>query len=81
MLTIEYATSYKYVAFHTYTLLTLVEVKPCQLVDGVCLVMDATEGPMTQLDFILSKALSARFMSVVMNKVDRNPSAPGSSRQ
>ena len=30
------------------------------MVDGVCLVVDATDGPMTQTKFVLSKALQAR---------------------
>ena len=47
------------------------------MVDGVCLVVDATEGPMTQTRFVLSKALSLNLCPiVVMNKVDRASSRP-----
>ncbi|KAJ3569263.1 hypothetical protein NP233_g5162 [Leucocoprinus birnbaumii] len=42
------------------------------MVDGVALVVDATEGPMTQTRFVLSKALSRGLRPlVVVNKVDR----------
>ena len=42
------------------------------MVDGVALVVDATEGPMTQTKFVLSKALKANLRPfVVINKVDR----------
>ena len=42
------------------------------MVDGVCLVVDATDGPMTQTRFVLSKALKAGLRPVVViNKVDR----------
>ncbi|ORX91615.1 small GTP-binding protein [Basidiobolus meristosporus CBS 931.73] len=42
------------------------------MVDGVALVVDATEGPMTQTKFVLSKALEAGLKPlVVINKVDR----------
>ncbi|KAJ3190762.1 hypothetical protein HK101_008402 [Irineochytrium annulatum] len=45
------------------------------MVDGVILVVCATEGPMTQTRFVLSKALAQGLRPlVVMNKVDR-PSA------
>lgn len=43
------------------------------MVDGVCLVVDATEGPMTQTKFVLSKALSHGLKPVVIfNKSDRD---------
>jgi GTP-binding protein len=42
------------------------------LVDGVCLVVDAGEGPMAQTKYVLSRALQARLpIVVVLNKVDR----------
>lgn len=42
------------------------------MVDGVCLLVDATEGVMTQTKFVLSKALAAGLKPiVVINKVDR----------
>ncbi|KAJ3226017.1 hypothetical protein HK099_005723 [Clydaea vesicula] len=45
------------------------------MVDGVCLVVDATEGPMTQTKFVLSKALALNLNPlVIMNKVDRESS-------
>lgn len=48
------------------------------MVDGVALVVDATDGPMTQTKFVLSKAL-ARGLSpfVIVNKVDRPTGRPG----
>lgn len=43
-----------------------------QMVDGVCLVVCATEGPMPQTKFVLKKALSHKLKPiVVINKVDR----------
>lgn len=43
------------------------------LVDGVLLVVDATEGPMPQTRFVLGKALSKSFKPIVVfNKVDRD---------
>ncbi|KAJ2161378.1 hypothetical protein GGF46_001556 [Coemansia sp. RSA 552] len=47
------------------------------MVDSVVLVVDATEGPMAQTKFVLTKAL-ARGLSplVVLNKVDRPTSRP-----
>jgi GTP-binding protein len=40
------------------------------MVDGVVLVVDATEGPMPQTKFVLSKALARRLRPiVVLNKV------------
>ncbi|KYQ90744.1 elongation factor tu family protein [Tieghemostelium lacteum] len=43
------------------------------MVDGVVLLVDATEGPMAQTKFVLSKALQAGLRPiVVINKMDRN---------
>jgi len=45
------------------------------LVDGVCLVVDAGEGPMAQTKYVLSRALRADLpIVVVLNKVDRRVS-------
>jgi GTP-binding protein len=42
------------------------------MVDGVVLLVDASEGPMSQTKFVLSKALAAKKPAiVVLNKVDR----------
>ena len=42
------------------------------MVDGVVLLVDASEGPMSQTKFVLSKALEAKKKAiVVLNKVDR----------
>ncbi|KAF8216345.1 hypothetical protein K438DRAFT_1747610 [Mycena galopus ATCC 62051] len=42
------------------------------MVDGVALVVDATEGPMTQTRFVLSKALARGLKPlVILNKADR----------
>lgn len=42
------------------------------IVDGVCLVVCATEGPMTQTKFVLRKALDQEVKPlVVINKIDR----------
>jgi GTP-binding protein len=47
------------------------------MVDGVCLVVCATEGPMTQTKFVLTKALARNLKPlVVMNKVDRHTARP-----
>lgn len=44
-----------------------------QMVDGVCLVVCATEGPMPQTKFVLKKALQNKLKPiVVINKVDRD---------
>jgi len=44
-----------------------------QMVDGVCLVVCATEGPMPQTKFVLKKALQHKLKPiVVINKVDRD---------
>jgi small GTP-binding protein len=43
------------------------------MVDGVCLVVCATEGPMTQTKFVLKKALEQKVKPlVVINKVKYN---------
>jgi len=45
------------------------------MVDGVCLVVCATEGPMPQTKFVLQKALEQGLKPiVVINKVDRQSS-------
>lgn len=45
------------------------------MVDGVVLVVDATEGPMSQTKFVLTKALNQGLKPlVVINKVDRDTS-------
>lgn len=45
------------------------------LVDGVLLVVDATEGPMPQTRFVLGKALAKNLKPIVVfNKVDRDSS-------
>lgn len=42
------------------------------MVDGVCLLVDAAEGPLPQTRFVLSKALERRIkIGVVINKIDR----------
>ncbi|PPQ78778.1 hypothetical protein CVT25_010651 [Psilocybe cyanescens] len=47
------------------------------MVDGVALIVDATEGPMTQTRFVLSKALARGLRPlVVMNKADRSTARP-----
>lgn len=47
------------------------------MVDGVCLVICATEGPMTQSKFVLRKALENKLKPlVVINKVDRPTARP-----
>ncbi|KAJ9064308.1 hypothetical protein DSO57_1032026 [Entomophthora muscae] len=47
------------------------------MVDGVVLVVDATEGPMTQTKFVLAKALQRGLRPlVVLNKVDRPSARP-----
>lgn len=47
------------------------------MVDGVVLVVDASEGPMTQTKFVLNKALARGLKPlVVLNKVDRPASRP-----
>ena len=47
------------------------------MVDGVLLLVDASEGPLPQTRFVLRKALEARLPVVlVVNKVDRPDAAP-----
>ena len=42
------------------------------MVDGVCLVVDASEGPMAQTKYVLSRALAMGLKPIVLlNKVDR----------
>ncbi|KAH6892823.1 hypothetical protein BKA70DRAFT_837586 [Coprinopsis sp. MPI-PUGE-AT-0042] len=51
------------------------------MVDGVALIVDATEGPMTQARFVLSKALALGLRPLVaLNKADR-PSAQGEGKR
>ena len=48
------------------------------MVDGVCLVVCATEGPMPQTKFVLKKALAHGLKPiVVINKVDRESNRLG----
>ena len=54
-----------------------------KMVDGVMLLVDASEGPLPQTRYVLSKALEARLQPiVVINKIDR-PDArdPGSAQR
>lgn len=47
------------------------------MVDGAVLLVDATEGPMAQTKFVLSKALALNLKPiVVLNKIDRSSSRP-----
>src|SRR3954451_23464943 len=47
------------------------------MVDGVLLLVDASEGPLPQTRFVLRKALEARLPVVlVVNKVDRSDARP-----
>src|SRR5436309_15907338 len=50
------------------------EVEPAlTMVDGVLLLVDATEGPLPQTRFVLRKALKARLpLILVVNTVDRS---------
>lgn len=48
------------------------------MVDSAVLLVDATEGPMAQTKFVLSKALARGLKPlVVLNKVDRDSARPG----
>ena len=48
-----------------------------QMVDGVLLLVDASEGPMPQTRFVLRKALEAGLPPiVVLNKIDRGDARP-----
>ncbi|KAI9912186.1 hypothetical protein PsorP6_009860 [Peronosclerospora sorghi] len=50
------------------------------MVDGVVLVVDATEGPLSQTKFVLTKALHRGLKPlVVANKVERDMSRLGGS--
>ena len=43
-----------------------------KMVDGVVLLVDASEGPLPQTRYVLSKALEAKLTPiVVVNKIDR----------
>jgi len=43
------------------------------MVDGVCLVVDAAEGPMAQTKYVLSRALQLGLKPIlIINKVDRD---------
>jgi len=47
------------------------------MVDGVCLLVDAAEGPMPQTKFVLAKALALNLRPiVVLNKVDKPEAEP-----
>lgn len=47
------------------------------IVDGVMLLVDASEGPLPQTRYVLRKALEARLPSiVVINKIDRSDARP-----
>ncbi|HUG52981.1 MAG TPA: translational GTPase TypA [Vicinamibacteria bacterium] len=48
-----------------------------KMVDGVLLLVDASEGPLPQTRYVLRKALEARLPSVlVINKIDRGDARP-----
>src|SRR5207244_1585809 len=48
-----------------------------KMVDGVVLLVDASEGPLPQTRYVLRKALEARLPSVVVvNKIDRTDARP-----
>jgi GTP-binding protein len=48
------------------------------MVDGVLLLVDASEGPLPQTRFVLRKSLEARLpVLLVINKVDRSDARPG----
>jgi GTP-binding protein len=47
------------------------------MVDGVCLLVDAAEGPMPQTKFVLAKALALGLRPIViLNKVDKHDAEP-----
>ena len=47
------------------------------MVDGVLLLVDASEGPLPQTRFVLRKALERRLPPiVVINKIDRHDARP-----
>src|SRR3954466_14927123 len=48
-----------------------------KMVDGVMLLVDASEGPLPQTSYVLSKALEAKLPPiVVINKIDRSDARP-----
>ena len=48
-----------------------------KMVDGVILLVDASEGPLPQTRYVLSKALEARLQPIlVINKIDRPDARP-----
>src|SRR5437763_5407096 len=48
-----------------------------KMVDGVLLLVDASEGPLPQTRYVLRKALEARLPTVlVINKIDRSDARP-----
>src|SRR5688572_21817590 len=48
-----------------------------KMVDGVMLLVDASEGPLPQTRYVLRKALEARLPAVVViNKIDRSDARP-----
>ena len=48
-----------------------------KMVDGVLLLVDASEGPLPQTRYVLRKALEARLPPVVViNKIDRSDARP-----
>src|SRR5499427_21930 len=48
-----------------------------KMVDGVLLLVDASEGPLPQTRFVLRKALEARLPAIaVVNKIDRQDARP-----
>jgi len=47
------------------------------MVDGVMLLVDASEGPLPQTRFVLRKALEEKLPAiVVVNKIDRSDARP-----
>ena len=48
-----------------------------KMVDGVMLLVDASEGPLPQTRYVLSKALAQKLPAiVVINKIDRRTPGP-----
>src|SRR6202162_5159717 len=48
-----------------------------KMVDGVMLLVDASEGPLPQTRYVLSKALEAKLLPIlVINKIDRPDARP-----
>ena len=48
-----------------------------KMVDGVLLLVDASEGPLPQTRYVLQKALQAKLLPIiVLNKIDRTRRAP-----